>query len=327
MENEYYSSPTPVQLGSASPNKNYPQHAVVFHTVLLILGFLITINNLTVMCLYWRRKELQNWSNFLLICLAMSDFVAGFLCIPFIVASSAVALLKSSIKALNFLSNALSDFSIISNVLTLFLIFTERYSSICLPIMTRNFLTFRKIRISVHLIWASALILAVTPLCWSFKAIAKMPFDVHYMRNMQNFNVVHSLFVSISCFILPSLLILFYAVAIMRTIFYVSAERRQRKKTASPRKAFFLLLAMFILLLCAWSPLIIVRILLDTGTKVKFTRAALETIMVLRFITSFFNPIIYTLLKDDFRKAFFSLANYCKPSEREEILLEEIVLH
>ena len=328
MENLTHTSPTPVLLGSTSADKSYPQHAVIFHTVLLILGFLIIINNLTAMCLYWKHKDLQHWSNFLLICLAMSDFLAGFLCIPFLVASSAVALLQSDVYVIYFLSNALSDFVIISNVLILFLIFTERYFSICHPIMTRNFLTFQKIRISVILIWIIAVILSVIPLCWSYRAIAKMPFDIQYMKIMERFNVGHSLFVSISCFILPSVLILFYAVAVMRKICYLRVESRQRKKAVGRKKAFFLLLAMFILLLCAWSPLITVRILLDTGTNVKFTRVALEVIMALRFITSFVNPIIYTLLKDDFRKAFYSLLDTCKPSSvTDEMLLEDNVLN
>ena len=328
MENLTSTSPTPVLLGSTSADKSYPQHAVIFHTILLILGFLIIINNLTAIYLYWKHKDLQHWSNFLLICLAMSDFLAGFLCIPFIVASSAVALLKSNMHIIYFLSNALSDFVIISNVLILFLIFTERYFSICFPIMTRNFLTFQKIRISVILIWIIAIILSVIPLCWSYRAIAKMPVDAQYKKDMQRFSVGHSLFVSITCFILPSVLILFYAVAVMRKIFHLSVESRQRKKAVDRKKAFFLLLAMFILLLCAWSPLITVRILWDVGTKVKFTRVALEVIMTLRFITSFINPIIYTLLKEDFRKALYSLLDACKPSSvTDEILLEENALN
>ena len=329
MEKVNHTSPTPILSGSTPVDRSYPQHAVIFHTILLILGFLIIINNLTVMCLYWKRKELQHWSNFLLICLAMSDFLAGSLCIPFIVAASVVALLQTHVYIVYFLSNAVSDFVIISNVLTLFLIFTERYCSICLPVMTRNTLTFQKIRISAFLIWLVAFVLAVIPLCWSYRAIAKMPLNTHYLKSMETFNITHSLFVSISCFILPSVLILFFAVAMMRTIFYVSAESTLRKKAADRRrKAFFLLLAMFILLLCAWSPLNLVRILMDTGTKVKFTRPVLEAIMTLRFITSFINPIIYTLAKDDFRKAFFNLLNTCKPlSVADQVLLEENALY
>lgn len=310
-----------VHANSSSCNAQYPNHAIVFHTMLLTLGFLIVINNVAVICLYQRRKELQHWSNFLLICLATTDFLAGFLNIPFIVAASVLSLQKANLRAVYFLSSAISDFVIITNVLTLFLIFTERYLSICCPVLSRSFLTFTKIRRFVALIWITAFTLAVLPLCWSYKAIARLPAPPNYYESMHKFNVIHSLFVSISCFILPSGLILFYSVAVLRVVVHVSSESSQKRKAADRRRAFCLLFAMFMLLLCAWSPLITIRFILDTRGDVHLTRLALEVIVAVRFITSFVNPFIYSLLKDDFRKPLLSLFDTCRPSMRQEALL------
>ena len=323
MENMNNTTATPAPLGSTSVRTSYPRHAIVFHTILLILGFLIVINNLAVIYLYRRRKELQHWTNYLLICLAMTDFLAGFLTIPFLVASSVFGLLKSKAVVVYFFANSLSDFVIISNVLTLFLIFTERYLSICRPIMSRNYLTFRKIRLFVFVIWVTAVLLAILPICWSYRAIAKLPATAKYTSTMKKLDTIHSLFISICCFILPSVLILYFTVAVMRTIFHVSAERAQKKKIADRRRAFFLLFVMFVLLLCAWSPLMTVRILTETKTRVEFTRTTLEAIVALRFITSFVNPLIHTLFKDDFKKALFRLLGTCRPSVNEEILLDD----
>eukprot|EP00795_Rhopilema_esculentum_P001394 gene1394-15806_t len=306
--------------------KSYPQRALIFHTILLVLALLIVINNATVILIYRRCKELRHWTNFLLICLAMSDFLAGILNIPLIVASSILALMKTGSLAIHFFSNAASDFVIITNVLILFLIFTERYLSICRPILSRNLVTYQKIRNCVILIWVSAFLLATVPLTWSFKILAKEAYSLAYRIRMERLSVNHSLFVSICCFILPSVFILCYTVAVMRMIFYVSAESEPRKKTADRRRAFCLLLVMYILLLLAWSPLITVRMIMDTGANIRLSQTTLETIVILRFLTSFLNPFIYTLFKDDFKKALLGLCGKCRPVvvDRETLMDDNV---
>lgn len=311
------------QVPSLSPATatSYPQHAIIFHTILLILGFFIVVNNLTVICLYHKRRELQHRTNFLLIGLAATDLLAGLFCIPFVVASSVFSILNCKLFALNFLANTLSDFAIFTNILTLCLIFTERYLSICRPVTSRNFLTLKMIRNCIAVIWTVSLILVVLPLCWSYKAVAKLPVSPQYIKLMNKSNVIHSLFVLICCFILPSLMILFYSIAVMRMIFLVSADSSQRKKTAGRRKAFCLLFAMFILQLCAWSPLIVVRIMLDLGEPVRLTRQTVESFVAVRYLTCLVNPFVHTLCKEDYRKALLKLFK-ARQTPSEEILMD-----
>ena len=305
--------PPPVQSKGNTSNLTYTDHALVFHTALLIIASLIIINNFTVICLYRKHRVLRNWTNYLLICLAATDILAGILGIPLIVASSVVAHYKSGAFVIHFLSNVVSDFVLICNVLTLFVIFTERYISICHPVQSRTCVTYAKIRNCIIIVWVASFMLAVVPLTWSYRAVGELPTSHEYRKRMDRLYINHSLFVSICCFIIPSTGILFYSLALLRMVFNVSGECHQRKKLAERRKAIFMLLTMFILLLLAWSPLIAVRIILDTRDDIKFQRAILELFMVLRFLTSFFNPLIYTLFKIDFRKALLGLIDTCRP--------------
>lgn len=312
--------PPPVQSKGNASNPAYTNHALFFHTVLLMLAGLIFINNFTVICLYQKHRDLRNWTNYLLICLAATDILSGILGIPLIVASSVVAHYQPGALVIHFLSNVVSDFVLICNVLTLFVIFTERYVSICHAVHSRSCVTYIKIRNSIITVWVASFMLAIVPLTWSYRAVGKLPASQRYINRMTRLNINHSLFVSICCFIIPSVGILFYALALLRMVFNVSGECHQRrKKLAERRKAIFMLVTMFILLLLAWSPLISVRIILDTRDDIKFQRATLELFMVVRFLTSFFNPLLYTLFKIDFRKALLGLLDTCRPDTDREI--------
>ena len=88
---------------------------------------------------------------------------------------------------------------------------------------------------------------------------------------------------------------------------------RSKEPTGSQRKAIIVFLAMFINLLICWSPMIIVRLIMDTNLQFSPGKVLLEILFTLRCSSSFINPVIYVWCKEDFKLAikatFFNISS------------------
>ena len=293
---------------------------IPFYSVFLSLAFFIILANLTVLTLYFKTRPLHTSNNHLLISLAFTDLLAGVINIPLIASSAFVSSYRNQI-ALNFSVNVVSDFIVTVNELNLFLIFFDRYFVICHPLYSRKIIT-RKLRLKgIASTWIFSSVVAIMPISWCFKVVAGQQYGVKYFTRMMVLISYHSIALSVCCFILPSFIMLFFLVSIIRSLHMQKKKRKQRLKLGKDdskfrayRKAFCMLSAMFVSMLIAWSPLMIVRLCMDLKVKMAISLSLLDSFMFMRFITALVNPFIYTFAKKEFREAFsmaFGLLSCC----------------
>lgn len=83
-----------------------------------------------------------------------------------------------------------------------------------------------------------------------------------------------------------------------------SNKLRKQKKNKSDRKCIMVFAAMAIIFACCWFPYFIAMLLVAIGIDFYFV---LEAFIVIRYITSFANPLLYTFFKRDFWSALRNL--------------------
>ena len=76
---------------------------------------------------------------------------------------------------------------------------------------------------------------------------------------------------------------------------------------------------MAIIFACCWFPYFIVMLLVNIRLKVLFS--VFEAVMVIRYITSLANPLLYTFFKRDFWSAF---QNLLQNKETSVLLLKKV---
>ena len=81
---------------------------------------------------------------------------------------------------------------------------------------------------------------------------------------------------------------------------------REQKKKKSDRKCILVFAAMASIFACCWFPYFIVMLLVNIRLKVLFS-VFFEAVIVIRYITSLANPLLYTFFKRDFWSAFQNL--------------------
>ncbi len=305
---------------------------ITFHIFFSLLALLIIIANIAVLIVYFRTPQLHTNDNYLMINLAFADLFAGAINIPLII-TSAFKFGKRKYYPLFFISNVLSDFTIISAEFNLLLIFLNRFLTICFPLRSRRIIVKHRIKILVALAWSLSVIIALMPITWSYKVALGFSYTREYYQSMLVRYSQYSLSVIACFFILPSIAMLVFLVCIIYSIKQHLKKRKQRSQQeassggassygasscggansrltsrsllASYMKAFTMLLAMYTLMLIAWTPLMIIRFCLDLDITLDIDGKVLETFVMLRFMTSLVNPFIYTFIKPEFRQFFW----------------------
>ena len=294
------------------PSKPLGHYQIGFHTFLLFVAVFIVLHNTLVLVLHHRRKTLRSVTNLILVSTACADLMTGLLLIPLLVCSAALSGRGPILNPLYFTSNAIADFLTIAIVGNLLLVTTERYVSLCHP-YTYPLLARRSIvKMAVCSLWLLSFVLAVVPLIWSYDAVTgKGP-------SKSQPSQIYSVILLVTVFFLPSGIILFFLASMYKVVKRFASQDvvrglRSKEPTGSQRKAIIVFLAMFINLLICWSPMIIVRLIMDTNLQFSPGKVLLEILFTLRCSSSFINPVIYVWCKEDFKLAikatFFNISS------------------
>jgi type IV secretory pathway VirB3-like protein len=148
-------------------NINIP--LIVINVCLMVL---IVLGNATVILAYLRNKALQSVPIMLLISLALTDLFVGLIAQPLFIAILVRDVLGfQPLCWLELLSSLSLKFCAGTSLMTLSLIISvERYSAICHPIRHRLWITKRKVKRAVAVLWSFLLALAVSLLLgYSYK--------------------------------------------------------------------------------------------------------------------------------------------------------------
>lgn len=276
---------------------------IAIYVTLSTLGLFIIIINALVIYLVITRDYLKTVTNLCLASLAVSDMFSGLYAIPLIIACSTHMSVNICI-AMDLGQRFLS----VSTVLHLLLITMERYSTIVLSVMRTTSVMNKKTCLAILLaLWMLSLFVSLIQLSILDPDAPKPSRD----ELIYDFICLGSLAVLPLVVMAVAYLHIFYTLrkhvqAIKRDVSHLSSKcmaRNARKE----RKALLIYGAMICVFVLSWFNYFFASLQEDLGNRTGIPFWADVILLFLRFSTNLLNPLLYTFLKRDFRRATKSI--------------------
>ena len=283
---------------------------------LLPIAIAIIVSNGLVFYLFYKRKSLRNSSNYLLLGLAVCDFLTGAVSIPYFIIFSfnVVPSTSTSFQQFAFWMFALHTFMAVSAAYHILVITAEKYLAILQPL--RHHIVTKKAVFKVLAgIWFISALIAVLPLTW--------------LNSQSHLGlIIHSSFCLVFVFLVPyvfmlyAFTVMFKAVSGRKRPSQHRHRQRLQKKNRTDRKCILVFALMAAIYLSCWLPhftlMLIINIKLycrsyDFITDSVFLKT-LDVFSTMRFITSASNPLLYTFFKRDIWRALRGLSERRKSS-------------
>ena len=308
-ENNEFASPlnATCENGTARPNTvngfNYTEIAKLLSTAAGIV-----IVNSVVFYLFLKRKSLRTTSNYPLFSLALCDFLCGLVVIPLFTILYFTPLVESfKIKFyLGFLVTVLHNFVAIATVYHIVVVTAERYMAIKVPLKHRM-IHKKCIHKVLATVWICSLLVSFIPFTWIDKLYPV--FHPVCSKLLLGFTV----FCLVLALIVPYSFLVFAFVNMFRAINGASSngsrkanfERRRHSlvqtKSTSERKCLLLFSIMASVFLLCWIPWFVIFLLNQLPNSSMAVPS--EVAVLIRYMTSVVNPLLYTFLKRDFLHA------------------------
>lgn len=293
MNNSTASTPLPPNNGKAALNR------------LLPIALAITLANGVVFALFCRKKNLRTSSNYLLLGLAICDFLTGAINIPYFIIFSFDVVPPASHKDFFYWLFILHTLMAVSAAYHILVITAEKYLAIVRPL--KHYLVTKKMALKVLAgIWITSAAIAVTPLLW---------------KNSQShlYLIVHSSVCLVVVFILPYAFMIYAYIVMFKAV--TSRRRpssthrdtsRLHKKSIHDQKCILVFAAMAVAFVFCWLPYFTVALLVNIEIHLKSNISnpiskATEVCALVRYMTSIINPLLYTFFKRDFWQALRNL--------------------
>jgi hypothetical protein len=278
---------------------------------LLPLAILIALTNGFVFLLFATRKKLRTPSNYLLVSLAVSDFITGTVNIPIF-----IAFLNTHDSQLLLVFDPFSKLTAILTAYHILVVTAEKYIAIVKPL--RHHSANPKILfITLGLVWLVSIVIAVVPSFW-LSLMRK-----EYTKTKVHLQLGHDVFCFVFVFLLPYIFIVYAQIIMFRAISrskgrsglrraVVTSTKRRNSRIRNERKCLAIFASMAILFAICWLPWFLLTFLATLTALIKelypimarpVTVSFLKTFAVVRFSTSIINPILYTFFKRDFMNA------------------------
>ena len=265
------------------------------------MAVLILLTNGVVFLLFFKTKSLRTPANYLLLSLAISDIMTGLINIPIFTGQLFVTEAPQLQCALLVLHNVIA-FAIAYHITA---IAAEKYLAVVNP-FGRNMMTKKTVAKIVFVVWFWSVLLGALPSFWFYKwqkgeSLAKYLY------------AGYNIFCLVVVFLVPFTFIL-YAYCIMFRV--VSSKRMQRrdtrtfKKSNNEKKCLIILLTMAIAFAACWLPWFTISIIYSLYNIRWITklypamRSISQTFVIVRYLSSAINPLLYTFFKQDFWSAF-----------------------
>lgn len=281
---------------------------------LISIAAAIVIINSVVLFLFIQKKNLRTVSNYPLFSLAICDLVCGFLAIPLFIVSYKGLITSESIGFyVGFFLVVIHNFIAILSVFHIVVLTAERYLAIKFPLkhrsLGRNYM--RKMLVGG---WICSLLVSCIPFTWADKMYPE--FQPESRKLTLGFTIICLVF----ALMLPYIFLIYAFTAMFKVInrslaksFSTKSAKQLRKRIDmnGERKCLLMFVIMaFVFLLC-WLPWFVTFLLVQLSLK--FEPSTLEILsqvaIIIRYLTSVINPLLYTFIKKDFRHA---LKNICK---------------
>lgn len=289
---------------SASPyNDGDKTILITVMCFLAVQGCFVVVINALVIYLIAKKHSLRTTTNLCLGSLAISDMMTGLFVIPMIISCNANSYMFGVCLAMD-LGNR---FLAISTILHLLVITAERYYTIVFSraALSHCSITIPEALVGLPCLWAFALIASLVQLFWVFDSDEERKLRV---------TIVYDLIVLSMLVFLPLVIMavayghIFYVVRtqiakIKRGVRHLSGHTLERHNWKE-RKALLIYGAMIIVFVIGWFNYFFLT--LQDDLQLKGLPTPLWVNIMLLFLknsTGILNPILYTYLKQDFRKA------------------------
>ncbi|CAH3015290.1 unnamed protein product, partial [Porites evermanni] len=265
----------------------------------LPIAIVIIVTNGLVFFLFYRRKSLRIKSNYLLLGLAVCDFLTGAVNIPYFIIFCFNVVPSQMFDQFAFWMYALHTLTAVSAAYHILVITAEKFLAIAQPL--RHHIVTKKAAVFKVLagIWFISAFIAIIPLSW---------------RNAKSKSlalIIHSSFCLALVFLVPYVFMV-YAYTVMFKVVtgrkrpsQHGHKQRLQKKNKTDRKCIFVFALMAATYLCCWLPyftlmlIINIKIYSKSNDLVAIEKAT-NAFAVIRYITSATNPLLYTFFKRDF---------------------------
>ena len=287
-----------------------PQTNVSVFICLGLLGAAIVLTNSVVILLYRRKAFLKTKTNLCLVCLAMSDFLAGSIAVPMvIVCNTADVDMVTRLKICTAMDLS-SRFISISTVLHLLLVTMERYFMIIHAMHYPFIVTRSRLITLLVFVWCFSLGASLIQLTW-------IPFGGENTDEILKKDTIYSLSIFFGV-VVSSLLMMFAALAcifrvlrrqlrVMNQNLGYKTRAYRNKSIPLEGKAVMVFGSMILTFITCWFSYYLDGLMVDLNLPhlylPNWTRVVL---MFLRFGSSVLNPLLYTFFKEDFKRALIT---------------------
>ncbi|KAJ7328667.1 hypothetical protein OS493_023942 [Desmophyllum pertusum] len=278
---------------------------------LISIAAAIVIVNSLVFCLYLKKKTLRTSSNYPLFSLAVCDFFAGFAIIPLFAILSFTPLIQSQGTRfyLGFLVTVLHNFVAFATVYHIVVLTGERYLAIKFPLKHRV-LDQKSVEVVLSVVWISSLLVSFVPFTW-----INQIYPVWQPVSLK-FTLGFAIFCLVFALVLPYIFLIYAFIDMFKGVYGGTRSGRRQKssgflrRTQSTRRQFAgerKCLAMFAIMastfLICWLPWFVIFLLHQLPYDQSKMKVPAEVALLIRYMTSVVNPLLYTFLKRDFYQA------------------------
>ncbi|KAL9960621.1 hypothetical protein ACROYT_G034104 [Oculina patagonica] len=282
---------------------------------LLPIAILIVFVNGIVFLLFAKEKRLRTPTNYLLFSLAVCDFMTGFINVPLTIIMLMRLISPPPGKILGFFLVVLHNLVVVLVVYHIFAITAERYFSIIHPFRHRWQMTKKSSLKIIGIIWLAAVIIAFMPITW-FTRFLTSPQSGILTVTLQ-IQMGHIIFCIVFVFLAPYVFIVYSQFVMFKKIKQNTLTFRgergadssvYRKAKDSKRCLIIFALMAFFYAIC-WFPWFVISLFhslwFPLGKEAyKILLEFSQAFLILRYLTSIVNPVLYTFLKRDFLDAF-----------------------
>ena len=305
---------------------------------LISIAAVIVIINSLVFYLFLKNKALRNISNYPLFSLAACDLFCGFVVIPLFTILHFTPLIQSQGSTrfyLSFLVTIFHNFVAIATVYHIVVVTGERYLAIKVPFKHRV-IDQKNVLTVLAVVWVSSLLISSLPFTWINKIYPV------YKPVSSRLALGFTIFCMVFVLVLPYIFLL-YAFIDMFNVYGRSRNghqhrngsglRRTRsieKKSGGERKCLVLFVIMASVFLVCWLPWFVIFLLHQLSFDFSKLTVPSQVSLIVRYLTSVANPLLYTFLKRDFFQALkFTFSrrrqvshSFINPNRRETLQTE-----
>ena len=294
------------------------QHPTAFHqpnyklaSQLVPIAVSIIIANGVVFYLFGKMRSLRTPANYFLLSLSISDIMTGLINIPLLLVLEHLSSPSLSFTVIYCTSEVFHNVVSISIAYHITAITMDKYLAVVNP-FGRFLMTKKTVRKALSSVWLCSAFLGSVPATWWDSWLAEDSFALYLQAGHIIFCLCVVFFVPYM-FILYAYGVMFKAVSMKRSSKESSGRKDSRafKKANNERKCLIILLAMATAFAICWIPWFTLRLIyavsttgwIDIKDQASFTEAS-QMFVIIRYISSAVNPLLYTFFKQDFWSAF-----------------------